>query len=967
MDDTERGHPPSSPAARDGELPAGTNVGRYVVLRHVGRGGMGDVYAAYDPELDRQIALKLVRAEAFAAAEVAGGRMRLLREAQALARLSHPHVLAVHDAGTYGEQVFVATELVEGTNLRAWLRVRRSWREVLAVFLPAAAGLGAAHAAGLVHRDFKPENVLLGDDGRIRVADFGLARPVSAGPPADDAQVEALLRATTVPLRRGPLSSPLTRAGEILGTPEYMAPEQALEGRADARSDQFSFCVALYEALYGERPFPGRGLVEILRAAVSGAVRSPPAGARVPAFLRRAVLRGLSADPALRHPSMEALRAALAADPARRWRRYGLALVAMAAAAGAAIAVWRAGEAGARICRGGAERLAGVWDPSRREEARGAFLATGRPFAAEAWNAAERFLDAYAQGWVAMHREACEATRLRGEQSEELLDLRMHCLAARREELRALSALLARADGALVGRAAQAAAELTPLGECADAQGLRARTPLPRDPKERAELEAVRARVAEARVQHLSGRFAEGLRVATAAAAAAARLGHRPVLAEALLDRGWLEGRAGRTTEAEETLHQAVLAAEAGGAGAVAARAWTAMVWVVGLRQARHGDGLRAADHAAAFLDRIGEQGELRAELFNLAGLLHEARGRYGEALAHQQRSLELRQRAFGEDHPKVAGARSSLGWVLFRRGDYAAALAEHRRALDVRQRSLGKEHPFVAYSLLHIGTVLAAVGRPSEAVAPCRRAVEIRRAATGPESFSVALAEQSLGSVLADAGHLDEAERILGRVLARLEAQGRDHPAAASTLEALARAHHRRGRLAEARAVYERALAIREKRLGPAHPDLSEVLDGLGETLQAEGRPGEATALHERAITISLGALGEDHPLLARSLGLLGQARLALGQRRPALQALERALAIAEARPGDPERLADIRFSLARALPPGEGERARRLATSAREVYRRRGVLGRGKLARVERWLGRRSGEGVAPNPLRR
>ncbi|MFP2913145.1 protein kinase domain-containing protein, partial [Pyxidicoccus sp. 3LFB2] len=252
-------------------LSQGSTLARYVVLERIGRGAMGDVYAAYDPELDRQVALKLLRPEGRHLEEL---RSRLLREAQALARLAHPNVVTVHDVGVAGDCLFLALELVEGTTLAEWLKAPRAQGEVLRVFRDAGLGLAAAHAAGLVHRDFKPSNVLVGQDGRVRVTDFGLARPSNRGlrPRAASASPRA---------PNGP--APLTRTGVLVGTPAYMAPEQQQGQGVDALSDQFSFCVALYEALHGVRPFEGLNLEELARAAREGRIRAPERDAKVPA------------------------------------------------------------------------------------------------------------------------------------------------------------------------------------------------------------------------------------------------------------------------------------------------------------------------------------------------------------------------------------------------------------------------------------------------------------------------------------------------------------------------------------------------------------------------------------------------------------------------------------------------------------------------------------------------------------
>ncbi|HEY2747364.1 MAG TPA: serine/threonine-protein kinase, partial [Polyangia bacterium] len=306
--ETRRAHSGTLPVGdepNDAPYARGAVVGRYVLDEAIGAGATGVVWAAYDPELDRRVALKFLRGGPNVSP--ADLRTRLSREAQAMAQLSHANVVVVHDVGSFGDQVYVAMELVDGDTLGAWLAARpRGWREVLELFAAAGAGLAAAHAAGLVHRDFKPDNVLIGRDGRVRVTDFGLARAVDGG---DDQ------RGAETPLGEGSdrlLEARLTRSGALVGTPAYMAPEQIAGGRVDARSDVFSFCVALFEALFGERPFAGANLPELAAAMSAGRV---VAAARrgVPRRVQRAVLRGLAVDPAARWPAMEPLLHALAA------------------------------------------------------------------------------------------------------------------------------------------------------------------------------------------------------------------------------------------------------------------------------------------------------------------------------------------------------------------------------------------------------------------------------------------------------------------------------------------------------------------------------------------------------------------------------------------------------------------------------------------------------------------------------
>jgi len=306
----------------------GSKVGRFVVEGQLGSGGMGVVYAAHDRELDRRIALKVLRGTVDEEQ-----RKRLMREGQAMERVTHENVITVHEVGLQGSLVFLAQELLDGGSLRQWLETRHSQREILAKFIAAGRGLAAAHAVGLVHRDFKPDNVLLGKDGRVRVSDFGLARSLqSIETMPYDPQVDPLA-ATSAELMKSPMMT-MTRTGAVMGTPLYMSPEQHAGEPTDERSDQFSFCVALYEALYGGVPFPGKTSVALADAVLSGRMQPPPKSASVPARLRKILLRGLSTKPEDRYPSMDALLADLTHDPSRKVRRFAMvmALVLLAVA-----------------------------------------------------------------------------------------------------------------------------------------------------------------------------------------------------------------------------------------------------------------------------------------------------------------------------------------------------------------------------------------------------------------------------------------------------------------------------------------------------------------------------------------------------------------------------------------------------------------------------------------------------------
>jgi tetratricopeptide (TPR) repeat protein len=315
----------------EAEIRHGTKVGRFVVVGELGKGGMGVVYEAHDRELDRRVALKVLRAAAATEEE----RMRMLREGQAMARVTHANVIVVYEVGVAGSLVFLAQELLDGGTLGNWLEsAPRSHADILDKFVAAGRGLAAAHAAGLVHRDFKPENVLLGKDGRVRVADFGLARALGPDTEILPAVTRANMARAQLELSRSPMSA-LTRTGAVMGTPMFMAPEQHLGEVADARSDQFAFSVALYGALYGAFPFAGKTAISLADAVIEGRLEAPPRDSGVPARLRRILLRGLATERAARYPSMEAMLAELTQPPRRPARRVVLALAALVLVASA--------------------------------------------------------------------------------------------------------------------------------------------------------------------------------------------------------------------------------------------------------------------------------------------------------------------------------------------------------------------------------------------------------------------------------------------------------------------------------------------------------------------------------------------------------------------------------------------------------------------------------------------------------
>src|SRR5215217_453854 len=624
------------PPPSEARLTPGMKVGRYVLLEPVGLGGMGVVFAARDPELDRKVALKLLRADLTRGEGSAEAKARLGREAQALARLSHPNVVAVHDVGEHEGRIFIAMDFVEGTTLRRWLKAGpRPWAEVLACFLQAGRGLAAAHAGGLVHRDFKPENVLVGEDGRVRVTDFGLARL------SQEVEPVAATSGPTTPLPQARL---VTQQGAVVGTVAYMSPEQLDGHPVDARSDQFSFCVALHEALHGQRPFPGTTQTE-LRLAVRERPVSPPSSHRVPARIREALLRGLSVAPAARHPSMEALLSALEHTPGWvRWRGVG-AWVGVAGILGVASGFWLRETT---RCTGAERRLVGTWDADRKQRLEAVFLNSGLRLAEQTWRLTAKRLEGYALSLLEMERDSCEATHVRDEQSEQMLDLRGACLARRWGALHATVDLLLLGAPDVLARATESANALPDLQPCADRTALASIVPPPESAAMRQRLSVFQARLAEATAHHEVGQQEQALSLARHVLEGVREVGYRPDEAAAFLLVGAVEEARGRYDASREAFREAQLAALAGRDDNLLVRALTGILHVELYGKSREEEAEHAIRLAEATLERMDTAvaTDTASEFYLARGYLHTLKQEDEAALADYRVALSVRKAA---------------------------------------------------------------------------------------------------------------------------------------------------------------------------------------------------------------------------------------------------------------------------------------------------------------------------------
>jgi tetratricopeptide (TPR) repeat protein len=855
---------------RSADLPAPVNVpraGRYLLGERLGAGAMGVVYAARDPELARRVALKLLHPRG----PLEELRARLLREAQTMARLSHPNVVTIYDVGVADDELYVAMELIEGTTLRAWLAERpRPWRVVLGLFLEAGRGLAAAHAAGIVHRDFKPENVLVRADGQAVVTDFGLARAENAvgiEPPAD-------------------ATLDLTRSGALVGTPAYMSAEQLRGARADARSDQFAFCVALFEGLAGNRPFAGASLAELAQNVVSGRVLEPPR--RVPAHLRRPLLRGLSVDREARYPTMEALLADLGRDPWRPWRRAAAALGVAAALGAVGLAVHD--RVASPRCEGGARALAGVWDDARRAGLEQRFAGMSRAYAGAALGATLAGLDDYAAAWRAARREVCLGAAPDAPARDACLD----------DRLRELGALVNALDAVRpeeLDKAAPAARGLTRLETCANARAVGVAEPF--DPGVRQAVAAVRAQLVALRARWLL-RGPRGLADPAALVVVQARaLGFRPLVAEAV----YLDGNVADGDHAYPLLEDAVLAAEAAGDDDVQVHALIDIVSNLAVRRVLPDAAEQALRHANALVERLGNEPALRARLVSAVGQLRYIQGRYADALLHFQEAAGIYTRLAGPSSYEALRARGQgVGPTLQRLGRYPEALAELSQTVTLATAALGPGHPLLAPLLRNLGDVDLQLDHFEDGIAHLRAALAVTRETAGPGSSREAGIESELGAALFESGHDDEAAPHL-RAAYELARKRGDQELIANTGHNLAPLLEKT-QPAEAEAVMREVLAAREKALGPKHPRVALALTNLGTLLRAHGRAREALPLFERARAIEDQSLEPTDVQIPLTRLELARALIALNRFGDALREAQAAVAEREKLfgPGKPQ-----------------------------------------------------------------
>jgi serine/threonine protein kinase len=850
------------------EPPPPSQLGRHTLLHRIGADAVGVIYVAHDRELDRRVALKLIGTPKNPSDT--SERARIVREARLLEGLRHPNVIEVYDAGEIEEQLYVSMQLVEGESLDRWLlRPRKSWLDRLALFQQAGQGLAAAHAVGIVHRDFRPANVLVDIEGRVRVTDFGFARPTAA--PGEDAPT--IVRTPAIdPHSLHSIHQPVTHSGVVLGTPAYMAPEM-YEGRGDARVDQYAFCIALFEALYRRRPFDANDPLTLRTLVLSGAVSPIPTTTEVPGWMGAIVMRGLSRDPERRFPDMFALLSAIEIGLGRRRKRRIGALAGAAALGCVGLVAGIAAAFGREPCVSSEERLRGIWDPSRRASAAESVHATGLPYADHSWSNVAPELDARALAWAQLHEQVCAEVRER-DSAEQPVDPRAACLDRRLVELREVTNLLVKADARAVERSHALVNDWPRIQDCADAV----------DPGNADDVE-LHAAIAQAQALVVAGRIDE-------AAPLVDRMLHRPqrraVQAEAARLLGELELARGRAAPAFDAFGQAMAAAVA----AADARAFASAAIGHGracLELARFDQGLQSIALGRAAMERLGPQRRLEAELLVVEGALQVGGGRVEPGRVTLQRALEV-----AEDDMTRASALERLAIAATRASDLAGAEQALQRALVIRETELGAQHPEIARTLHAWSDAVMAFGRESQAFELAARALAIHDHVLDVRDPRLADTLDRFGRAATRVGRREDAlvAHLRGLRLREHALGGEDERVIAARVE-VGRAQEGLGHHRDALAELRRAVEDGSRALGAEHVAVVAARAELARVHQAEHAWGPALVEIEQVLAIRRKTLGERHALVGVALVRLAEIRRGEGHRDQARTAARQALAI--------------------------------------------------------------------------
>ena len=790
-----------APDPDEGPQP-GSSIDRYLVIDELGRGGMGRVLRVYDPRLQREIALKLLRPNALDAES----ETRLVREARAMAQLNHPNVVAVYDVEVGKRNgVVLAMELVPGGDLRRWLRAEpRPWREVIARFVAAGRGLSAAHHVGLLHRDFKPSNVLLGNADRVQVTDFGLARLAGSSMSSEgySGSPEDIVASW---------AADVTQAGTVVGTPGYMSPEQHEGGELSAATDQFSLCIAIWEGLCGERPYreTGEQLCEAKR-------RGPPPwpnGTGVPRHVADAVRRGLAPDHRERWPSIDALLTELQRDPGRR-RRHVLGVAVVVAVGGGIWGAqrWERSERGSACEQKGAA-IVEAWNPDVAAEIEVLVTGTDVSYAQDSWERARPRLDAWVEAW----RDASVLVCRRATVEQNLVDTAAtaaeRCLTEQRRSLAGLLRQLETPDRTTVTRFATAVAALPDPRRCYDERWLANRAPIPQDEALAEQVDAVHLELTEVASLAAAAEHDRALALAQELQARSESIDWLPLRAAVAYQLGMIHARRAEPKDARVWFERAFFEATESGYDELALRASTSLIRTVGYTLALPDEADRWRQQSEALSRRLQVTDSLLgASTRTAVGLLLSTSGQWALALAQYTAALEVWESSVGPTHPRIASVLSNMGAVHSARGDHELSLSAFNRALVIRQEIYGEAHPITADAWSNIGAAAYVAGALEHALEAHLQALAIRKQSLRPGHPDLGATLNNIANLRSDEGNHEEAVRLYESALKiKRDAMGPTHPEVGLALSNLATAHAHADALDKAVPLFDQALAVLE------------------------------------------------------------------------------------------------------------------------------------------------------------
>jgi len=873
--------------------------GRFVVLERLGSGGAGSVHRAYDPQLDRSVAIKVLHAQ--------GPTVRLLAEARAMAKLRHPNVVPVYDVGEADDRVWLAMEYVEGGTLRTWLdAAQRSEAEILAVFTRAGMGLVAAHAQGLVHRDFKPDNVLMHAEDRPVVTDFGLAvmgeAELDASASGDGLDPEA------------------TISSRLAGTPAYMSPEQFSGGMVGPASDQFSFGVALFEAVCHTRPFPGSSVQEVSRRVLDGEFEFP--ADRASAWLQAALERMLHRDPGSRYPTMAAAVKALDREPVlqrrKRWAAVGVTVV---AAGLGGVLMHDAGP----TCDSGAGQVESSWNPERRAAIETAIASAGLEGSAATMPAVYEQLDAWSDQWQHAIDDACEATHVRGAQSPERLDIRTRCFDRELGRVAALTEELETADAHALKRVYDAAASLPDPDVCDD--------PFESHVPSAGESEAWRWH-AKARARSDLGRYSSGLEAVEQGLGV---LGEDAPATRAALRvvEGVLSRRSGDHKRAEAALRDAVLTGSEDPNPATLADAWLELAMLIGdeMAQSERADGILLAAEAAVL---AVDEPRFDRRLATIRGSILVEAGRHAEGLESLERAVAMAQ-ADGDLLARSV-TLNNYGNALYDAGRPKDALAVFDELQEIELRIRPPGH--MAFVLTHQNRAraLSNLGRIEEAVSSLHEAIDAGTQAYGADAPQLGALYLNLGVAQLERGEFVPAQDNIERAQAVWKTV---HPPSHRFFEIadinLGIIAGHTGRLELSLRYYRDAKERAVQRGGARGHGVAVVMGNEANTLYSLGRFEAAAGVHRESLSILEEVSGGDNPGLGYPLVGLARDLIELGELDEAVDVAERARTLREANQVGPAEMYITYIVLAEALArrsPSDLEQAREWARAAAKAF---------------------------------